>query len=855
MVGLVADSGKEYQEKLIKSVKKEVKQLMEEAVTRKFVNEDSGSITSLCAAVESCLSHGLRRRALGLFKSSSTTALIHKIGKTYEPASIVSSILQETEGIDPNKRSSSSSDSLNRSKPILQKKNSNSGTMGTHKYAWIRIALLEKQLAKIIDHLVSNASKYYDKDALVADPDYGPILSSLLVGPCALDFSKLKTADQFWTDPPADELVQRHRISSSCFSPGSSPQTPPSARRLGLQRFDFGYFLPGPLSIFHNLMLVIGGKYRKPLPTGSSEEIHRSLPPLAKDYVESLHQNNRVTLLYGKNNVVVQPHKSNNPEVEALAGYLSLHQTVEGLLMRWTPNQLMNGCCEEENVSPPPQDKRGSMGTIDESEEGGIDLMQKRFKRSVSIPTFPSPLVRNPSFLHASTRALECIQSAVYWDYALNLKVDDIVYLHCHQSAGEKGGTLVLVGQDGVQRPPLQFPPGGHLLAFLSCLETGLLPNGQLDPPLWSQRGKGKVFPKLRRKGRSLTDGDGKDEAMDYVFRILTNVKPSSLSADVLERTQSLLPGLGLGRVKKKPPLSPRTPTSSPRLPSSTSSTSSTKSLSLPESLSVPPSPIPEGIQQVCDTMRRQIISRAFYGWLAHCRHLRTVRTHLSGLVLPTIVSPTQPTDGSKGVTEEVWLSFHQDSQVTDADEIYRLVYFGGVEHTIRPLVWPYLLGHYPFGSTEEERGMLDEAIQAHYETTLSEWLAVEAIVRQRDKENLAATLAKLSSESTSESRSQELEAALAAQGQNMSNEVLVFDDGEVEADGASCAFRAPDDESNIKIEAEPKASDGSTRIGEENKLATLTEERDVAAEGDRNIVVTNPSVDQGPSPVHGKLS
>jgi len=49
----------------------------------------------------------------------------------------------------------------------------------------------------------------------------------------------------------------------------------------------------------------------------------------------------------------------------------------------------------------------------------------------------------------------------------------------------------VLVGQDGVQRPPIHFPKGGHLLAFLSCLENGLLPRGQLDPPLWSQRDKG----------------------------------------------------------------------------------------------------------------------------------------------------------------------------------------------------------------------------------------------------------------------------------------------------------------------------------------------------------------------------
>ena len=50
--------------------------------------------------VESCLSHGLRRRALGLFKSSSTTALIQKIAKTYGPAGDVCKILADMEAGD-----------------------------------------------------------------------------------------------------------------------------------------------------------------------------------------------------------------------------------------------------------------------------------------------------------------------------------------------------------------------------------------------------------------------------------------------------------------------------------------------------------------------------------------------------------------------------------------------------------------------------------------------------------------------------------------------------------------------------------------------------------------------------------
>lgn len=101
--------------------------MMEEAVTRKFVHEESCSVTSLCAAVEACLSQGLRRRALGLFKTSSTTALLHKVAKHCPEAYFISKMVSDIENTEPTKRSSSSSDSTNKP-PILKKNSSTSIT-------------------------------------------------------------------------------------------------------------------------------------------------------------------------------------------------------------------------------------------------------------------------------------------------------------------------------------------------------------------------------------------------------------------------------------------------------------------------------------------------------------------------------------------------------------------------------------------------------------------------------------------------------------------------------------------------------------------------------------------------------
>lgn len=56
------------------------------------------------------------------------------------------------------------------------------------------------------------------------------------------------------------------------------------------------------------------------------------------------------------------------------------------------------------------------------------------------------------------------------------------------------------------------------MLTFLSCIETGLLPRGRLDPPLWSQR-PGAMHPTGKRRRPFPPIG----ETRDFVFRIVDN--------------------------------------------------------------------------------------------------------------------------------------------------------------------------------------------------------------------------------------------------------------------------------------------------------------------------------------------
>lgn len=85
----------------------------------------------------------------------------------------------------------------------------------------------------------------------------------------------MKTPDSYWSDPTADELVQRHRIHSGLFQ--QTPATTTSQRpQLGATKST------------HDENLAVA-------------------PLLAREHIESLHQNSHAALLYGKNNVYLEP--------------------------------------------------------------------------------------------------------------------------------------------------------------------------------------------------------------------------------------------------------------------------------------------------------------------------------------------------------------------------------------------------------------------------------------------------------------------------------------------------------------------------------------------------------------------
>ena len=126
--------------------------------------------------------------------------------------------------------------------------------------------------------------------------------------------------------------------------------------------------------------------------------------------------------------------------------------------------------------------------------------------------------------------------------------------------------------------------------------------------------------------------------------------------------------------------------------------------------------------------------------------------------------------------------------------------------------MWPYLLGHYKWSFTSSDIAETDARTQSAYENKLSDWMAIEAIVRQRDKETTAANIAKLSQSQTTVNNESSF---------NMSNKVFEDEEEEEEEDGGLSSRTVSTDKiSTITEVTEENSTSGKSSNGKESSTA-----------------------------------
>lgn len=595
-------------ERLLSRLKKEIKLLMEESVTKKIIHEDSSTIASLCIVLEQCLIHGYKKPTVSLSSLPISMNVLTCLAKHDE---IAEKTLKHASS-NFSYRKANSSDNLSarfKSKSLVGH---------TPRYNWIRISLIERSIVDLVKSLMVHCLKLYQEESLIRNYVTGHLFVDLLSGLSALDYTKTKTPDHFWSDPPAEELIERRAAKGD----QRRHQKHPNSSLTVCTPSALHYVTDNDPSSCH-----------------------------ARNLVQSLYQSSSSALLFGKNNVTVQ-----KPEGDYQTGYLALHQSGKNFFMKW---------------------------------------MSKRFVDHKVDPTF-------------------------YWDYSWVVYLDDVAYIHAHPY--EREGSVVLIGHDGVQRPPVLFPSQTALVDFLTCLEGGLLSESfSMEPRVSMYLTPQGTFPPKSDKKKTAK------QASFFVFQIITFIpeqpdetRDAKRKRDSIGSVQSLNSNQDKGSVKK------------------TKEGGSEESMSI-NSCETEDFHLPTRIGEVCQTMRYQILSRNFYGWLAYCRHLSEVRKHLSIMVYKTrtISYP----DLEAGVTPELWESLHDCDVVNDKERVMYYTYYGGIDPSVRPEVWKYILGHYSFGDTPAVRRQKDEEEREEFQRQVCVWEKVEQYILSNDKSKFTAVL------------------------------------------------------------------------------------------------------------------
>ena len=150
----------------------------------------------------------------------------------------------------------------------------------------------------------------------------------------------------------------------------------------------------------------------------------------------------------------------------------------------------------------------------------------------------------------------------------------------------------------------------------------------------------------------------------------------------------------------------------------------------------------------MCDNMRMQILSRAFYGWLAYHRHLKIVRIHLVCLInennkMSGEIEAEQSKDGNleliktmemylsekKKLDQPLWSEMAKNNKrlrTKEAKLFHKIVYYNGIDLNMRKIVWPFIMEHFSLDMSEDEIAESDKVNKTEYNKLIEEWKPLE---------------------------------------------------------------------------------------------------------------------------------
>ncbi|KRZ13883.1 Small G protein signaling modulator 2 [Trichinella zimbabwensis] len=605
-------------EALLMELKKQVKHIVEEAVLKKVISESDSCLLSLCLAVEHCLLHGLRKRVFGLFGRATTFALLHKIAVSFPPAE---RIFRKAVCLE---------------KLSLTRKRQQS-VLVQHEIVWIRLAITEKVLDIIIKYISENARKYYDENALMRDSVSSSMVAGLLVGICALEYTKLEVNK--------DDALELN-ICSALFQQQDS------------------------YSDFHKKGITSPKPTLEVKRTSSfGADILNSCPLSLRDYFISLRQSSKVQFLYGKNNISVQHGVTSDYS----KGYLSI-QLIDNsaLYVKWIPNELM--------------------------QEGDVSVNRN------------------------------------LWQSIISFDMAEINSVHCHINRNNSFCVL-FVRNDGVPYSLIQFEAAQNMIDFLSVINSAIQPERRLESSPVLQAGGDDILKLMSNKStgekeqqcRTSVELEKQLRSKEYVLMIVDSA--SDTYETYLNVAHILVPDMAEEEDETENYECAETCQSSDNVKADQNE------INLSEK-----DPTRDCVQSAYDSMKHQILCRAFYG-LAFCRHMKTLRIDLSSIIKKSsILLDNENNNQYDLLSEDDWINFKQNRNESNENEFLMQVFFAGCDPSIRKEVWLYILEIYNWNKSDRENEIKIANLKCQYQDLLTHWTAVESIVREKDKEILELT-------------------------------------------------------------------------------------------------------------------